>query len=944
MKYLSQFKKSNKSMEGATMKTLKLFCGFFVAMQLVGGFVYAQDENKIPTAGQLITNRSAAVSTDTKDKDDLYGVLRGSVGSLLPEGIRGPRKTRTSPSVVIKKTAPVNQPSETDLYVATILKVKETAVKDLASRLRVDENQIRLISVTLSPEANNIYTVTLERPIGDIHPLAAGVQGQVTPQPFGRYTYRIRVSEIAVPEVPLIQILELGYFDGSKDMYIYNNVNGKIKAITQIDAAGRDKGLVLYVKWPRKIMEPRPGAILRPDFQNRIIGDDSVEVFDRIQAVLVYDTDAETFAPGPVVKYTDVYRYDQLGFRVNRYSGDISDIWYTGSEEQINARYVCTYSYEGTPGLERLIKCTFNDGTYVTYSNDLAQAVYTSASSEPIMTFMYHYDQQAGGIVETLVRYADGREVIYKGLADPVNIVIEYRNGELIRKANEKILGHQNNIKDVRDKADVCGQKDQAFNQLYAQYLDLFGQLPEGSPFQFIDPIWILLYVPVTEAIQNSEGEIAVLQKAIAENDTKTIIEHLGVIVEEVSQALRGLGDIIEGLDRWSSIIEEQVTAIREYVDQHNEMIKKATELAVNDLASRLRVGQADIIVESITVPDFGASNIFTVTLNRRLPIEIYGTTATTGQVTPQPYGRCTYTIQYNQLHTPDMPDFQILRVDYFPQNPGLRSYDLYKYASDGTSTTLCGIDQYDGNGRLKAKIRYDRVYQYADGTNRAFIKDVTYYKPDGSIERTDLYTYRSDNTLVSVTHTNPFTNRVFATTTYTGAGGQERIFRTTFTDGTYITYNNDLAQNTYDPNGVRIMSFEYHYDAQAGGIVETLVNVYDSTGKAIETRLYKGLADPIRVMTGKEIWMPYEPPHILAADAQDPQTATAQNPTPAVSNPPQANPPTNEPMPGWLQTLLNELLSKNAATSKGGGSKNVHTYDQMAADNNEGLGLRWKK
>lgn len=51
------------------------------------------------------------------------------------------------------------------------------------------------------------------------------------------------------------------------------------------------------------------------------------------------------------------------------------------------------------------------------------------------------------------------------------------------------------------------------------------------------------------------------------------------------------------------------------------------------------------------------------------------------------------------------------------------------------------------------------------------------------------------------------------------------------------------------------------------------------------------------------------------------------------------------EPIPGWMQELLNELLSKNAATSQGGGSKNVHTYDQMAgANNSDGLALRWKR
>lgn len=52
-----------------------------------------------------------------------------------------------------------------------------------------------------------------------------------------------------------------------------------------------------------------------------------------------------------------------------------------------------------------------------------------------------------------------------------------------------------------------------------------------------------------------------------------------------------------------------------------------------------------------------------------------------------------------------------------------------------------------------------------------------------------------------------------------------------------------------------------------------------------------------------------------------------------------------NQPMPGWMQELLDSIMEKNSAKPKGGGSANRHTYEQMAdSSQNNGLALRWKR
>ena len=50
-------------------------------------------------------------------------------------------------------------------YVEMWNKVKETAVKDLAARLRVAEGEIRVLLVTPDPDSSSLFTVTLNRPM-----------------------------------------------------------------------------------------------------------------------------------------------------------------------------------------------------------------------------------------------------------------------------------------------------------------------------------------------------------------------------------------------------------------------------------------------------------------------------------------------------------------------------------------------------------------------------------------------------------------------------------------------------------------------------------------------------------------------------------------------------------------------------------------------------------
>ena len=324
-----------------------------------------------------------------------------------------------------------------------------------------------------------------------------------------------------------------------------------------------------------------------------------------------------------------------------------------------------------------------------------------------------------------------------------------------------------------------------------------------------------------------------------------------------------------------------------------------------------------------------------------------HGPAAQTDQITPQPFGTYTYTIRATGYGV-GSTQLVIDKVGYFDG-----SFDTYHYEQveslQGTLLKLAWIDQFDNDGVHKATISYLN----SNGYPQDRVQKVTYYETVNGVEcvkYVDEYQYLSvigidgSQTLYTI-EVGRYEGEIrisgalpVCTFRYEGTvQGQERLVRCTFSDGTYITYDNDLAQNVYTPSGIRTMSFMYHYDAQAGGIVETQVTMYGGgTGTAPVVRMYKGLADPIWVMANNAIWIPYQPPQVLPAGAPNPQPPAPQNPPPAISNP-----PANQ---GWMQELMKELLSKNGLTSKGGGSKKVHTYDQMAGlDDNTGLGLRWK-
>lgn len=209
----------------------------------------------------------------------------------------------------------------------------------------------------------------------------------------------------------------------------------------------------------------------------------------------------------------------------------------------------------------------------------------------------------------------------------------------------------------------------------------------------------------------------------------------------------------------------------------------------------------------------------------------------------------------------------------------------------------------YEPDGSIAVVVVSDnRIY---DAEGRLVSEIVTTYMADGSITGISVHegkVYDDDNRLVSET-----------VTRYSGTG--EFIER------------NFIENLAFDDQGNVIYGRITTYD-EDGNItsIKEIYTVYDDMGRIATEVLYGDV----------------ESPRVESIQVQQ-QSQGDQNDEPADA--PQSGSGNNQDMPDWIKQLLEEILSKNTATSRGGGSKNVHTYDQMAgADNSGGLALRWKR
>ncbi|OGW75277.1 MAG: hypothetical protein A2Z72_00975 [Omnitrophica bacterium RBG_13_46_9] len=292
-------------------------------------------------------------------------------------------------------------------------KVINTAITDLARRLRVPEGEIdNNYPIIIEGGVRSVYKVTLKHQYYLYRILnGANTEGAITPQPYGTYTYYVRVNgpiyrddgmAIEIVGVPKYQILKLEYFDGSYDTYHYNQYY-MIDRIEQYDNAGSHKATIQYLK---------------PDWTQGVFPQ------TRIDTVVHY----ETIDGVKRVKYVDRYEYLAWQSQGGTGSGSVIIVKrYRGDVYIEGAQPLCIFCYEGQPGLEKLVRCTFADGTLITYSDNLAREVFAKGANteQPIMRFRYEMDKY-GNILSTTVIYADGRSAEFKGLADPVDIVVGY--------------------------------------------------------------------------------------------------------------------------------------------------------------------------------------------------------------------------------------------------------------------------------------------------------------------------------------------------------------------------------------------------------------------------------------------------------------------------------------------------------------------------------------
>ncbi|MBN1354471.1 MAG: hypothetical protein JW994_07365, partial [Candidatus Omnitrophica bacterium] len=180
-----------------------------------------------------------------------------------------------------------------------------------------------------------------------------------------------------------------------------------------------------------------------------------------------------------------------------------------------------------------------------------------------------------------------------KAIAEITAIKEYLKNYELIKEAEKKIKEHTDNIESIYGKSEERDAAAERFGQLYAEYEELFAQLPPDSPFDKLLFPFPNLYVPIREAIEKSKNEIDILRKAIEELDYETIKEHLGIDIEEVQKAIEGLNLFINMYNRYSDITMAEMAAIKEYIE-HYELIKKVKEAAIKDFAGRVGVACDD--------------------------------------------------------------------------------------------------------------------------------------------------------------------------------------------------------------------------------------------------------------------------------------------------------------------------------------------------------------
>jgi hypothetical protein len=347
--------------------------------------------SSITLAGSSYYSSAIYPSASTMFQSQQYFNESTVSSSALAVPIRGPQ----SAIALISQQPIYIQPIDTSALEST--KIRDVAIKDLAARLRVSDEELTRVPpvVAPSPDASNVFTVILQRPLPIIIEGVTSPSGRITPQPYGTYTYTIATHDIVNSVTPPIQILRVDYADGSHDEYHY--FGSLVSRIEQFDSNGNSAATIIYNE---------PGA---------------AEMVGRIRMVIHNDM---TASPGELkVKYTDLYVYREGEIDVYRYKGQISIIF----EDPSNAGdLVCKYHYSGPAGLERLEFCAFPDRTIITYRDDIAQEV-RDLNGNVIMRFAYEVVEN--NTIYTHVYDGNGNEIVGlggKGLIDPVDVVVQF--------------------------------------------------------------------------------------------------------------------------------------------------------------------------------------------------------------------------------------------------------------------------------------------------------------------------------------------------------------------------------------------------------------------------------------------------------------------------------------------------------------------------------------
>ena len=351
---------------------------FLAVTALVVAPVFAQEETAINRGGISITPLIKLIGDRVKDM--IYRYVTPIYRPIQPIEPITPSPTLPPPSNYVMKSITL-------------------AKADLANRLRVPVSDI-IFSGIDRPEPGQ-YAVTLKRTALSSQPTLMAA-GRINPQPYGTCTYIVSETGYGAGSTELV-IKRVNYPDGNYDTYSYKQVAStqgtvlKISTIWQFNSEGFQTAIVSFLPYAIPIgTDPEPS--------------------DRIQHVTIFKDTGEAHAP---VKYTDLYSYKLEGFTVARYKGMANPIHPAASE------LICTFIYKGMPNQERLVNCTFTDGTYITYQNDIAQEIWnTNVNPDSWMIkFTYRRDPITGNIMATFVRYADGPEIIHGGMVDPVDIV-----------------------------------------------------------------------------------------------------------------------------------------------------------------------------------------------------------------------------------------------------------------------------------------------------------------------------------------------------------------------------------------------------------------------------------------------------------------------------------------------------------------------------------------